>query len=148
MKNCTISWSGCVAKKCIHVMKTSGVVTLQAISGTFGVSRLLRMWRNHAGSHLRALGGLEILGTAIFPNVRDWQTPTWTSHSLLPKKLNLQMENKGVDFATVESLYWINRGGGYNSFNYSKCTHKLHLLCYYPHILMWWVGRTVATCEQ
>ena len=48
-----------MAKKCLHVVKTSGVVTLQAIGGTFGVSGLLQMWRNHAGSHLWALGGLE-----------------------------------------------------------------------------------------
>ena len=27
------------------------------------------------------------------------------------------------------------------------CTN-LHLLCYYPHVLMWWVRRAVATCEQ
>ena len=40
-------------------MKTSGVVTLQAVGGTFRVSGLLRMWRNHAGSHLQSLGGLE-----------------------------------------------------------------------------------------
>ena len=77
-------------------MKTSGVVTLQAIGGTFGVSGLLWMWRNHAGSHLRALGGLEAgIGTATLRNVRDWQTPTWTSRSLLPIKVDLQMEIRG-----------------------------------------------------
>ena len=89
-----------------------------------------------------------VLGTAILPNVRDWQTPTWTSRSLLPKELNLQMENKGVGLCNSRITVLNKQGGGYNNFNYSKCTHELHLLCYYPHILMWWVGRAVATCEQ
>ena len=46
-----------------------------------------------------------VLGIATLRNARDWQTPTWTSRSLLPVKLDLQVEIRRWDFATVETLY-------------------------------------------
>ena len=52
-----------------------------------------------------------VLGTATLHNARDRQTPTWTSHSLLPVKLDLQMENKEVGLCNRRITTLNNRGG-------------------------------------
>ena len=62
---------------------------------------------------------------------------------------NKGWENKDWDFCNHRITILNEQGKGVTTTSTitGVCT-KFHLLCHYPHILMWWVGRTVATCEQ